>query len=220
MDSFVQSRKAVQLVATEPVATEEAALTPAEQEEANSPKWQLKELKGRHKNICSLIAQGVPRQQVALVCSVTPEYVSMLLRQPLCMQYIAKLNQAVDVQLEALHGASVEAIGRALRDGTNEDALKAARLQMEATGRVGPKQVATTTENNTDKLEKLADRLLGLLDRQRGRVLDGNAVEVSRVGWDGNNSSTQTVSDGIPAEEPSQHGIQVCQEGSTNPEAS
>ena len=145
-------------------------------------KWVLKDLKGKHKNICSLIAQGVQRKQVASICSVTPEYVSMLLRQPLCMEYIAKLNEAVDVQLQAMHGAAVEAIGETLREGNFEDKIKAARLQMEATGRVGPRVQAQSQPPSADRLEQLADRLLNLLGKQRERVYDVEAVEVEPVG--------------------------------------
>ena len=161
-------------------------------------RWLLKELKGKHKNICSLIAQGVQRKQVASICGVTPEYVSMLLRQPLCMEYVAKLNEAVDVQLEAMHGAAVEAIGSTLREGTFEDKIKAARLQMEATGRVGPRVQAQTQTPSNDRLEHLADRLLNLLGKQRGRVYDGEAIEVDTVG-ERTNTPTEGSCDGALA---------------------
>ena len=160
----------------------ELPASPSGEVEEVSEKWVLQSLKGNHKNICALIAQGVQRKSVASICGVTPEYVSMLLRQPLCMEYIAKLNEAVDVQLEAMHGAAVEAIGDTLREGSFEDKIKAARLQMEATGRVGPRVQAQTQPQTSDRLEQLADRLLNLLGKQRGRVLDGEAIEIEPVG--------------------------------------
>lgn len=155
-------------------------ITLGEQELAeDNPTWLLKKLSGKHKNICSLIAQGTSREMVARACSVTPTYVSMLLRQPLCRAYIHKLNEACDVQLEAMFGAAVDAISDAMHLGTPDEKIKAARLQMEATGRIGPKGSAQQMQPSEDRLVRLSERLVGLLEAANGRVINGHAVEVN-----------------------------------------
>ena len=51
-----------------------------------------------------------------------------------------------------------------MRNGGSDDRLKAAKLQMEAVGRVGARAVASVPTGTDDsRLEKLAERLVGLL---------------------------------------------------------
>ncbi len=166
----------------------------------SNPTWLLKKLSGKHKNICSLIAQGTSREVVARACDVTPTYVSMLLRQPLCRSYILRLNEACDVQLEAMFGAAVEAISDAMQLGTPDEKIKAARLQMEATGRIGPKGAIPQNQPSEDRLVRLSERLVGLLEAANGRVINGTAFEVGdgnilRSGHDGS-GTPETDSDG------------------------
>lgn len=146
--------------------------------ECNEPGWQLKTLKGKHKDVCSLIAQGVSRKDVAKIAGVTPEYVTMLMKQPICQDYIRTITSAADQQLEAQYSAAVEAIGETLREGTHEDKIKAARLQMEATGRIGPKGPTTIPQPMNDRLVALAERLTNLLqEKTNTRVINGEFHE-------------------------------------------
>ncbi len=138
--------------------------------------WILQTLKGKHKNICSLIAQGVGRKETAAITGVTPEYVSMLMKQPLCLEYIRGITQAADAQLEAQYSASVEAIGETLREGSHEDKIKAARLQMEATGRIGQRTQTTASQPMNDRLVALAERLTSLLQTKHN-IIDGEFRE-------------------------------------------
>lgn len=132
--------------------------------------WELQELKPIHRQVCSLAAQGMKNVDVAKLCGITPEYVYVLLKQPVCRQYIEKITAVTGLRLEAMFEQTVDVIGNVLQHGTHADQLKAARLQLEATKRVGAGSVAlTTTDNTTDRLATLAERLTGLLYQARSQ---------------------------------------------------
>lgn len=127
-------------------------------------KWELKALTPMHMGVCALVAQGLKRGEVSALMGITPEYVTMLLAQPLCKEYIKKLNDAVETRLEALFETSVDVIGQTLRSGSAEEKLKAARLQMEATQRLGKvTRSQDNPEESVQRLERLAARLVNLL---------------------------------------------------------
>ncbi|MHB8413934.1 MAG: hypothetical protein ACYDB1_00870 [Acidiferrobacteraceae bacterium] len=148
------------------------------QSEPNDPAVQLKKLSPRHKEVMSLLAQGVDRQVIAKMCQITPEYVTWLARQPLCREYVKEMSEFVNVRLEALFGKTADVIAETLECGTEDGKLKAARMQLEVTGRVGraPGQVATPTEG--DFLETLAERLVSLQRNIRRRTVDGEVTDV------------------------------------------
>lgn len=99
--------------------------------------WQLQELKHKHVECCALLAQGLANKKVAALLQWTPEYITMLLRQPLIKDKIKEYAEAADARLVALTEQSVEVIAEVLREGNHKEKLNAARLQMEATNRVG-----------------------------------------------------------------------------------
>lgn len=144
--------------------------------EVNSGRYQLKQLKHKHKQILSLVAQGVDRQTISALMDITPEYVTMLSAMPICRAYLGEMSQAAGVQLEAMFVRSVAVIADAMDNGDTQDRLKAARLQMEATKRIGAAgAVSLTVDSGGDRLERLANRLIGLLDSKQlanGRTLD------------------------------------------------
>lgn len=125
--------------------------------------WRLTELKPKHKQVCSMLAQGIPRQTIAQVIGCTPEYISMLAHQPLVRDYIREMCQAADLQLDAMFVQSVDTIQEVMANGTHRDKLQAVRLQMEATKRIGSAiaPVAEVVDTNS-RLAKLAERLLAL----------------------------------------------------------
>lgn len=155
------------------------------EDEIRSGKWELKELKPLHKTVASLFAQGKKNVDIARLCDCTPQYVSMLLRQPLVKAYISEMCEVVGTRLEALFEQSVEVISEAMTNGTTGEKLKAARLQLEATkriGRVDPNVAGTGA--NVDRLERLAERLIGLQSRARtGATLneDGTTVPEAQL---------------------------------------
>ena len=130
--------------------------------------WQMKKLKPKHKQVASLLAQGAKNIEIAAMLQITPEYVSMLSRQPLMQAYIREMCQHTGMRLEALFDSSVNVIADTLRNGTESGKLKAARLQLEATHRIGrgdgPPQGGTSTE---ERLLILSQRLLLLQGARR-----------------------------------------------------
>ena len=132
--------------------------------EVEEKKWELKTLTAMHMGVCALAAQGLKRGEVSALMGITPEYVTMLLAQPLCKEYVKKLNEAVETRLEALFETSVDVIGQTLRSGSAEEKLKAARLQLEATQRLGKvTRAPEDSEGSVQRLERLAERLVNLL---------------------------------------------------------
>lgn len=100
------------------------------------PKWELQKLSQKHKTIVALHSQGVNREEIGQVAGCTPQYVSMIVAQPLAQKYLAEVEAYQDSRMKALYGQSVEAIAKGLDSGDEEVALKAARLQLEATGKM------------------------------------------------------------------------------------
>lgn len=130
--------------------------------------WMMKSLKPRHKQIASLLAQGAKRQEIAAAMGVTPEYVTMLQKQPLMQGYIKEMCEVVGVRFEALFGQAVEVISDVMKNGNDSNRLKAARLQMEGTGRIGSRTRQPSEDTNAEsRLEKLAARLLYLQSGKR-----------------------------------------------------
>lgn len=130
--------------------------------------WQMKKLKPRHKMVGSLLAQGMRNVEIAKMLAITPEYVSALSRQPLMQAYIQEMCQVTGLRLESMFEKSVDVIGETLRNGTEAGKLKAARLQLEATKRIGRYDPAPTGLGGAEeRLIQLAERLLYLSSGSR-----------------------------------------------------
>lgn len=144
---------------------------------------ELKKLSPVHKQVAALVAQGVDRRTIAAACDYTPEYVTWLQGQPLFREYIKHMNEAVSTRLEAMFDQSVTVISEAMVHGNTDEKLKGAKLQLEATGRVGRYQTTPPVVGAHDRLEQLSERLLKLLDKQRstadGKVYEGETRDVS-----------------------------------------
>ncbi len=140
--------------------------------------YQLQELSQRHKNAISLLAQGIPRETVAAACEYTPEYITWLHRQPVCREYLRELAESVDSRMLAMYEQSCDAMSEVLRDGKDEDRLKAARMNMEVIGRLGRDRDREPPDPGADRLDVLADRLVKLLQQKRERTVDGEVLNV------------------------------------------
>lgn len=153
-------------------------MPPAEEMENSGGAYQLKALKPKHRNILALVAQGVDRHTISQACSITPQYVTMLCRMPICKQYIAGLNEACDLQLEAMYSKSVSVINEGLDNGSMKEKLVAARLHLEATKRIGrPADILPQHESTNDRLLRLAERLTALIP-QPPVTINGSFTEV------------------------------------------
>ena len=107
---------------------------------SGKPRVILKKLSNKHKQAIALVLQGMSRADVSEAVGFVPEYVTMLLQQPLAKEHIANVNRALDTQLEGLYGKSVEAISKGLNHQDPDVALRAAKVQMQATGRLEPQE--------------------------------------------------------------------------------
>lgn len=148
--------------------------------EPPSEGWQLKKLTEKHKEVAALLAQGTSRLLVAAATDFTPEYITMLQRQPLFIAYLQAMTEAAQVQLEAMFCQSVETIGETLRNGTEDGKLKAAKLQGELTGRLGSHENQEKKPSG-DRLPELAERLVSLLQSQRKRVFENGEVSEAQI---------------------------------------
>lgn len=142
------------------------------------PAIELKKLSPVHKQVAALVAQGVDRRTIAAAVDYVPEYITWLQGQPLFIEYIKEMNKAVGTQLEALFQKSVTVIGDAMIHGTVDEQLKGAKLQLEATGRIGRFATVAPTAGGEDRLVQLSERLLDLLKTQRRSVYEAEDAEV------------------------------------------
>ena len=128
------------------------------------PEPELQKLSQSHKDVLSLLAQGVSRQEVSGITGYTPEYISKLCRQQICKDYLQEMIAVVDFRLQAMTIESVDAIQDVLKNGANDDRIRAAKLQLEAVGKIGAgKNAANIDHGAPDHLQQLADRLVNLL---------------------------------------------------------
>lgn len=146
---------------------------------AEKYEWVLKKLKPVHMQICALLGQGLKNVEVAKLAGVTPEYICMLLRQPIIKNEVARIGEIAGTRLELMFDKSVDTIGHVMENGNNSEKLKAVRLHGELTKRIGrPDPFATGTNVPDDRLEKLATRLEGLLTTTKAGLYDeaGNPI--------------------------------------------
>jgi predicted component of type VI protein secretion system len=135
--------------------------------------WKLQKLSQKHKNMIALHCQNVKREDIGQMCNCTPEYVSMILAQPLAREYLREVEKYMDSRLESLYGRSVDAIEAGLNGSATDIQLKAARLQMEATGKLkGDKAEAQSAEDVVAALLKHASSVGGV-------IAIGNNVQVN-----------------------------------------
>ena len=143
-------------------------------------KVQLQELSPKHKGVAALLAQGASRDIAAAAFDYTPEYVTWLGGDPLFVAYVREMSKLVDTRLELLYEKSVDVIADQLNTGSGEDKLKAARLQLEATQRIGRDRKGPDLDPSTDHLEALSQRLIKLLHQQKERTYEGTAQVVTQ----------------------------------------
>lgn len=134
-------------------------------------KWELKKLSQKHKNIIALHAQAVSRDDISQAVGCTPEYVSMVVAQPLAREYLKQLNEYMDSRLQAMYGKSVDVIHKGLEGDATDTQLKAARLQLELTGKL---------KNDKADNQTAEDVVAALLKHAAGGVIAiGQNVQVN-----------------------------------------
>jgi len=138
-----------------------AALVPAThpappETPAPGPKqWILKKLTSKHREIISLRNTGISREDVGRLCNCTPEYVTMLIKQPLAQAYLLELQEEIKQDLRGLSGKAVQRVSKTLESGDDRAGLRAAEIVLEANGFIrvkGEESKATTAEDVVAKL--------------------------------------------------------------------
>ena len=138
----------------------------------------LQKLSPKHKQVMSLLAQGIDRQTISSICEITPEYVTWLAGDPLCKMYLKEMSRYVDARFEAMYEKTADIVSEAMQIGSQDEKLKAARLQLELTGRVGRVVPPAPEGGSIGRLEELAKRLEGLVDEaHRGRTYENEPVD-------------------------------------------
>ena len=139
---------------------------------------ELRDLSAKHKQVAALLAQGMGRGEISQLVDYTPEYVTWLMRDPSFKAYMVEMSEVADVRLEALFSQVPDVIARGMQAERVEDQLKAARLQLEVTKRLGNGGVVERrdSESSLARLEVLAERLLALNSRGRVEVIDVEAT--------------------------------------------
>ena len=136
-------------------------LSPEEMSEVGGQGWLLRKMTPRHQQICAFLVQGMKRGQIAQAVKCTPEYVTMLTKQPLIQQYLKEISVFAGIQLEGQFSAVVDAVGETLQQGNYKEKMQAARLHGELTKRLGPGSGAEQqAEGSAERLARLAERLI------------------------------------------------------------
>lgn len=103
----------------------------------NPKRWQPKRLSQKHKAALTLWAQGVKPIDVAAATGVGQVSLNLLVLSDLGRAFLHGLEELMDSRLKNMYTLSVDAIEDQLRNGSGENKLKAATLQMKATGKLG-----------------------------------------------------------------------------------
>ncbi len=135
--------------------------------------WELKRLSDKHKTIVSLHIQGVKRIDIAVIADCTPEYVSMIVAQPLAQAYMKELEAYTDDALKRTYGKAVEVIGECLDSDDEEIKLKAARLSLEATGKM---------KGTGEKAQSAEDLVANILANATNVIVAHNVQVNNRTG--------------------------------------
>lgn len=144
--------------------------------------FKLLALTDKHRQVASLLAQGLGPTDIAALVDFVPQYVTMLTRDPLFKEYLREMSEVAEARHEALFAQTPDVVAAAMRVGTVDEQLKAVRLNLEITGRIGKNERPNLgTDTSVERLNVLADRLLGLLGKVRtGQTFDGQAtIDVS-----------------------------------------
>jgi len=140
------------------LARGDGALTPLRTRDGH-----LLALTQQHKRVARLLAEGKTHEQVADEVKWSLEHIERLLLDPLFDQCLRKMIVNADQRLEAMYLRVVEVIGEKLESTDEDIQLKAARLQLEVTGRIGKgERPGAGAEDSINRLTRLAERLVAL----------------------------------------------------------
>lgn len=154
-------------------------LDPAERQGGRA--IQLQKLNPTHRQVAAMLAQpGISRSVIAEAVGFTPEYISWLTKDPLFRDYQRGISDFVDAKLEAQYEKVADTIIETLEFGNGDEKLRAARLHLELTKRLGSGTgPASASESSVERLTTLAERLLALQSNvRRGETYNGEVQVV------------------------------------------
>lgn len=105
--------------------------------------FSLKRLSPKHKQVAALMAQGLGRGEISKLVDITPEYVTMLAKQPLFLAYVKEMTAFTDVRLQALFEKSVDVVAQLMQTGTEDTKLRSAQTVLKAVGKDGNQEKTT-----------------------------------------------------------------------------
>lgn len=115
------------------------------------------------RDACLLLTAGVAKKDICKQLKMAPERLRIILRLPQTQAFIARLNEAVGAQLEAQHGMAIDTIRDVMKSGNGREKIAAARLQLEASRRIGPRtEDHDRATNAEERLQRTRERLLQL----------------------------------------------------------
>ena len=122
-----------------------------------------RKLSVKHREILQLVAEGKSYRQITAITGDSPQTINHMVKSPTGKQYLQDIMDIVDARLIMMTVDSVNVIAEAMKDGTTDEKLKAARMHLETVGRIGSRRMEVQVTNSTgDHLEQLAERLLNL----------------------------------------------------------
>ena len=127
----------------------------------------LKKLTQLHKDAAVLSLQGLSREKVAEFCGRTPEWVTLICKQPLVKAYIADIEAHLDMKLRGMYEKSIDAIGAGLNSSKVSDKLAAAQLHLGTIGKL--------KSNNVEGRESAEDVVAAML-------IQGSNVQINMKG--------------------------------------
>lgn len=105
--------------------------------------FSLKRLSPKHKQVAALLAQGLGRGEISKLVDITPEYVTMLSKQPLFISYVKEMTAFTEVRLQALFEKSVDVVAQLMQTGTEDTKLRSAQTVLKAVGKDGTQEKTT-----------------------------------------------------------------------------
>lgn len=133
----------------------------------------FKKLKPIHLQACSLIAQGFNITETAKLTGLSYNYLWILLQQPIIKEEVGRRSEVIAQRMELMTEKSCDVIAGAMQNGNHTEKLKAARLQLEVTKRVGAgNPMAVNVNIGDDRLNRLAERLETLITPHTGGIYD------------------------------------------------
>ena len=141
------------------------------------------------------LASGRTKKYITTKLRLSQEKLNKLMLRDDSRQFVAELTHGAHLQMEALYVKSVDAVRETLEKGAYPDKIKAARLQMESTRRIGA--MTAPSQGVVDVEARLVDLAHKLVDLNR-QSKSGNTLTLTARRID-RETGTQDRENHLPA---------------------